>query len=62
VRPSYSEIDIRNQDDTATFQGVYSIDGESLTLVWDTIGNGRPNGITEMDRFGLNRMVLKRTS
>ncbi len=60
VHPSAFEIDIGNKDDSATFEGVYAFNGDRLTLVWDTIGKGRPRNIMEADRFGLNRMVVTR--
>ncbi len=58
---SSTDIDIRNSDDTATFEGVYHLDQDCLTLSWDTIGKGRPTTTTEAGRFGLNRMSLRRT-
>jgi uncharacterized protein (TIGR03067 family) len=57
---SLTHIDIRNSDDTATFEGVYHLSGDELKLAWDTVGKGRPRTISSPDRFGLNRMLLRR--
>jgi hypothetical protein len=60
VRPVKHKIDIRNQDDTATFEGVYALNDGCLTLAWDTVGEGRPQSVLEADRFGLNRITLRK--